>query len=254
MQPPRIAITTAPDQLENPEACRTYRTAVERAGGKPELIAGVERGKAGALLADFDGLLLPGGTDLDPETYGGRPHPAVDVANPRRDELELEAARFARRSGLPLLAICRGMQVANVALGGTLFEDIPDQYEAPNGLKLRHHQTRDLNRSRKETTHPVDLLAGSAIADIAGSASIATNTMHHQAVRRVAYPLVATAHARDGIVEALELRGEHPFFIAVQWHPEELVENDEPSRRLFERFVQAAAARARGRSSVGAAR
>ena len=243
---PRIAVTVSPDQRDNPDARKKYREAVALAGGEPVLIEGIAPGAVGRVLAEFDGLLLPGGVDVDPASYGGRPHEAVEIADPRHDALELEAARFAKRSGLPTLAICRGMQVVNVAFGGTLFEDIEDQFEPPSGLQLRHTQTPDFGRH--ETTHDVDITAGCALAAIAGSASIRTNTLHHQAVRRVAHDLVPVARARDGLVEALELRGEHPFFMAVQWHPEELVGTDAPSRRLFEQFVAAAARRAAGRS------
>ena len=147
---------------------------------------------------------------------------------------------------MPTLAICRGMQVVNVALGGTIYEDVPDQYEPPNGLRVRHYQTPDF--SRKETTHPIDVSAHSTLGRIVESSSILTNSMHHQAVRRIPHDLEAVAHARDGLVEALELRGEHPFFVAVQWHPEDLVETDEPSRRLFSAFVAAASRRAQGRA------
>lgn len=247
---PRIAITIGPDDTLQKSTRQTYRDAVHAAGGEAVLLGGLERGLVGKALTSFDGLLLPGGTDLDPATYGGQPHPLVERSHPELDILELEAARFAKRSGLPTLAICRGMQVVNVALGGTLYEDIGDQYDPDNGLKLRHRQTADF--SRKETTHEVDLKPGSMLAEIAGSAALATNSMHHQAVRRIAYDLEPVARARDGIVEALELRGDHPFFVAVQWHPEELVEHDEPSRKLFARFVDAAAKRASGRATAPA--
>jgi len=245
---PRIAVTVNPGEASDPGARKKYRDAVTAAGGEPILVDHIDRPNLTETLLSFDGILMPGGTDVDPASYGGRPHPSVDLADPRRDALELEAARIAKRSGLPLFAICRGMQVVNVALGGTLFEDIADQYEAPNGLRLRHQQTPDFGR--QETTHEVDLKAGSTLAQIAGTAAIATNSMHHQAVRRVAYDLEPVATAREGIVEALELRGEHPFFIAVQWHPEELFGTDEPSRRLFARFVDAAAKRAGGRPTT----
>jgi len=242
---PRIAITVNPGEAANPDARKKYRDAVAAAGGDPVLIDSSDTpGLAETLLA-FDGLLMPGGTDVDPAAYGGRPHPSVDVADPRRDALELEAARIAKRSGLPMLAICRGMQVVNVALGGTLYEDIADQYEPPNGLHLRHQQTPDFGRH--ETTHEVDVKTGSRLAGIAGSAAIRVNSLHHQAVRRVAYGLEPVAHARDGVVEAYELRADHPFFVGVQWHPEELVGSDEPSRRLFASFVAAAARRAAAR-------
>jgi len=247
---PRIAITVGPDEIAQGNMRLTYRSAVERAGGEPVLFWNVPRGEVGKALESFDGLLIPGGPDLDPETYGGRPHPNVKTAHPDRDALELEAARYAKRAGLPTLAICRGIQVVNVALGGTIFEDIDDQHERPDGPVLRHMQTPDF--SRKETTHDVDLIAGSRIAAIAGASCIKTNSIHHQAVRRIAYGLDAAGRARDGIVEAVELRGDHPFFVGVQWHPEELVENDGPSRALFDAFVAAAARRQSGRSAAAA--
>jgi putative glutamine amidotransferase len=243
---PRIAVTLGPDEHAQGNTRQRYRAAVESAGGEPVLVANVERGEVGRALADFDGLLVPGGPDLDPESYGGRPHPSVNLGHPQRDALELEAIRYAKRSGLPTLAICRGMQVANVALGGTLYEDIVDQYVPENGLRLRHMQTPDF--SRQDTTHDVDVMAGSTLAQIAQSSAVATNSLHHQAVRRIAYAFEPVAKARDGIVEALELRGDHPFFIAVQWHPEELVERDAASRRLFERFVEAASRYAAGKA------
>jgi putative glutamine amidotransferase len=149
-----------------------------------------------------------------------------------------------------MLAICRGMQVINVALGGTLYEDIGDQYESSNGLVLRHMQTPDF--SRQDTTHDVDLRADSRLARIAGAASVKTNSLHHQAVRRIAYGLDPVGRARDGIVEALELRGDHPFFVGVQWHPEELVARDEPSRALFADFIEAAARYGAGRTAAAA--
>jgi putative glutamine amidotransferase len=247
---PHIAVTIGPDEFAQGNTRATYRAAVERAGGEPILIANVTRGSVDQLLADYDGLLIPGGPDLEPALYGGRPHPSVQLAHSDRDALELDAARYARRSGLPLFAICRGMQVVNVALGGTLYEDIADQHEPLNGLKLRHQQTPELGR--KETSHDVDLRVGCKIAQIVGASSMKTNSLHHQAVRAVAWDLEPVGIARDGIVEALELRGSHPFFLAVQWHPEELVDADEPSRKLFAGFVEAAANRARGRPSPAA--
>ncbi len=220
------------------------------AGGEPVLLGGLPPAEVPSALEPFDGVLLPGGLDVDPDEYGGQPHPAVELAGAEVDALEQAAARHARRAGMPMLAICRGIQVVNVALGGTLYEDIDDCYDPANGLRLRHQQTPD--RARQETTHVVDLKAGSRLCALAGASAVATNTLHHQAVRRVAADLEPVAWSRDGLVEAVELRGRHPFYIAVQWHPEELVGSDEPSRRLFRAFVDAAAQRAAGRrASVG---
>jgi len=242
---PRIAITVDPGERDKPDARRKYRAAVSAAGGEPILFDGAGGRSVAQALGDFDGLVIPGGIDIDPAHYGGGAHPAVERADPRRDALELEAARFAKRSGLPTLAICRGMQVVNVAFGGTLYEDIADQYEPPNGLRVRHQQQPDF--ARHDTTHEIDLRGGCALAEIAGGSAMRVNSLHHQAVKRVAHGLEPVARARDGIVEALELTAGHPFFVAVQWHPEELVGADGPSRTLFERFVAAAERRAAGR-------
>jgi putative glutamine amidotransferase len=248
---PRVAITIGPEELAQRNTRETYRLAVEQAGGEPVLLSPVTPDRVLAALLEYDGLLIPGGRDVNPEIYGGSSHPAVQRVHPALDEFEIEAARAAKRSGLPTLAICRGMQVVNVALGGTLYEDIDDQYESPNGLRVKHKQTPDF--SRKDVTHEIDVRVDSALGSILEVAAVRTNTLHHQAVRRVAHDLHIVARARDGTVEALELRGEHPFFVAVQWHPEELADRDEPSRRLFRAFVGAAARRAAGRPQSPAA-
>jgi len=242
---PKIALTVGPDEL-NDDSWRTYEHAVERAGGEPlRVCAEFEASSVAQLLGEFDGLLIPGGRDLDPQTYGGRPHPTVRCNDPLRDCLELAAVRAAREDGVPAFGICRGIQVMNVALGGTLYEDLPSQYEPRSGPLVRHQQLPDAHRS--ETTHPVDVSAGSKLSQIVGSPRIDTNSMHHQGLRRIAHDLVVTGRSRDGVAEAIELRSAHPFFVGVQWHPEETAPRDEPSRRLFEDFIRAATERARRR-------
>jgi putative glutamine amidotransferase len=245
---PKIAITADAARLNAPGYLRSYKRAVERAGGEPVLVSGeTDPARIEELLDGFDGLLLPGGADVDPAEYGGRDHPTISKAARDLDSLELEAARVAKRHDLPTLAICRGVQVMNVALGGTLWEDIGDQFEADNGLKLRHQQTPD--HGRQETTHPVDLQQDSTVARTLGGRTLATNSMHHQALRRLAHDLVAVGKARDGVIEAVEARTNHPFFVGVQWHPEDLVESDEPSRNLFLAFVAQAEKRAQRRAA-----
>ncbi len=134
----------------------------------------------------------------------------------------------------------------NVALGGTLFEDIPEQYRPEAGPLLKHKQTPEY--SRHEATHPVDLQDGSTLARLLGGHMVPTNSMHHQALRRIAHDLVPVGRTRDGIVEAVEARANQAFYIGVQWHPEEMVDSDEPSRKLFSEFVSRAATRARRRA------
>ena len=244
---PKIAIVVGADELEKPNARAKYRRAIEQAGGEPVLVSAPRfLASVPDLLERYDGLLLPGGGDLEPQLYGGRDHPAVDRSNPDVDQFQIEAARAARRARLPALGICRGIQVMNVALGGTLYEDIATQHDPPGGLRLRHQQTPD--HGRDETTHRVEVAAGSTLAAQLGETSLATNSLHHQALRRIAAPLQPVAKTRDGIVEGVELHEGHPFYVGVQWHPEELTERDEPSRALFRGFVAAAAERARRRA------
>ena len=243
---PSIAVTVGADEASIRDHWATYRHAVEQAGGEPTLIYGrFTPEQVASIVSEYDGLLLPGGGDVSPDEYGGRPHPSIDASAPDRDSLELEAARVAKRTGIPTLAICRGCQVVNVALGGTLFEDIEDFYESSNGPAIEHQQTP--GHSRQEPTHPVDIQTNSALAEIVEGVCIETNTMHHQSLRRVAHGLRVVARARDGMIEGVEAADGHPFFIGVQWHPEELVGRDEPSRRLFRKFVEKAAERARER-------
>jgi len=243
---PKIAITADAERIDDPEYLLAYRRAVEKAGGEPVLLHEVVEPEAVAdALEQFDGLLLPGGADVDPAEYGARDHPTVSKAPEAYDRLELEAARVALRRDVPTFAICRGIQVMNVALGGTLWVDVPDEFEPRDGLKLEHRQTPP--HARHEATHPVDLKEGSTLARVIGSRMAPTNSMHHQALRRVAHDLVPTAQTRDGIIEAVESRSNHPFYVGVQWHPEEMIEVDEPSRTLFAEFVRRAADRARRR-------
>jgi putative glutamine amidotransferase len=246
---PKIAITVGVEEVSVRDHWATYRKAVEQAGGEPTLVYGTfTPDQIPAIIEGYDGLLLPGGLDLPPDEYGGSPHPSVEESSADRDLLELEAARYAKRARIPTLAICRGCQVVNVAFGGTLYEDIDDLYAPPNHQVVKHQQTPD--HGRQETTHPVDIHTNSKLAEIVEGVSIETNSMHHQALRRVAHGLRVVARARDGTIEGIEADDGHPFFVAVQWHPEELVGRDEPSRRLFRAFVEQAAVRRRARSAA----
>jgi putative glutamine amidotransferase len=196
------------------ELVEAYVQAVAGGGALPVLIPlGLARPQLAALVARLDGLVFSGGGDIAPARYGGVPHPLVAGVDPDRDQVELDLFAEAMARRRPLLGICRGMQLMNVALGGTLYEDVLAQH--PGGIK--HQYWPDMPRDR--LSHEVTIAPQSRLAAILGSTRAAVNSLHHQGVRRLADGLVATAHAPDGLIEAFELP-EHPFALAVQWHPE----------------------------------
>ncbi|NLM23680.1 MAG: gamma-glutamyl-gamma-aminobutyrate hydrolase family protein [Firmicutes bacterium] len=204
-----------------------YCRSVERAGGMPVLIPPLE-GEARFLLpARLQALLLPGGGDIAPLFFGQEPRPGLGEADPRRDELELFLVREALQRDLPLLGICRGLQLINVAAGGTLKQDLA------GGEYLQHWQ----QAPRQFPWHTVRVLGHTRLGDLLGEGFLAVNSFHHQAVERPAPGFRVSAVAADGVVEALE-SCRHRFVLAVQWHPEAL---DHPaSHRLFQALVAAA--------------
>lgn len=204
-----------------------YSQAVIRAGGTPVIIP-PQPGAYERLLERLDGLLMTGGTDLDPVHYdGNRAHPALLPANHDRDISEFALLRQAlQRRDFPVLCICRGFQVLNVMLGGSLIEHVPDRgkgdmHRSDDGLWIRH---------------AVDVTPGSGLADTMGAARVETMSGHHQALQRVAPGLSVTATAADGVVEGVELAG-HPWCLAVQWHPELTAESDPTQQALFDGLV-----------------
>ncbi len=206
-----------------------YTAMIRQAGGLPVLLPPMD-GIAG-VLPRLDGLVLSGGGDLDPALYGAQRAAASGPANPARDSAELELCRQALASGLPVLGICRGLQVINVALGGTLHQHLPDLVGNDS-----HSPQPDGYGS-----HKVSIASGSQLAAILGRSEAAVPTHHHQAVDRLAAGLVATAWTDDGVIEAAELGQpdgvSRPFMVAVQWHPEA---GDDPS--LFAALIAAASA------------
>ncbi len=186
------------------------------------------------LLEGADGLLLIGGGDLDPAHYGQPVHPRSYGFNPIRDAMELDLARHALDGDIPVLAICRGCQVVNVARGGTLFQHISDEPGYADDLHGRPH---DLEFGH----HPVDVEPGSRLAEAVGRTRIADClSAHHQSVDLVGEGLCVTGRSEDGCVEALELEGGERFAVAVQWHPEMTAEADEDQQKLFDALVEAA--------------
>jgi putative glutamine amidotransferase len=208
-----------------------YVEAVRRAGGVPFLIPPGEE-RVDRVLEVLDGLILAGGGDIAPDAYGGAAHETIYNVNPDRDRLELALARRVLASGQPALGICRGLQVLNVALGGTLIEHLPDAV----GEAVLHRAP-----PREPIPHPVRIRSGSRLAGILGGTEHQAVSSHHQAVRVLAPGLEAVAHAPDGVIEAVELP-RHPWLIAVQWHPELAAAREPADQRLFAGLVEAARA------------
>jgi putative glutamine amidotransferase len=213
---------------------QTYVEAVKAAGGAPVLIPlNLDDGALRAIYERLDGLLLAGGEDLHPRYYGEAIHEKCGQIDEARDIVELTLTRWALTEGLPIFAICRGIQVLNVAEGGTLYQDIASQ--VPGSLK--HDCWPD--HPRNYLAHQVTVNGDSLMAAILGHRQIGVNSSHHQAVKDLAPRFRVVARATDGLIEAIEGH-DHPFALGVQWHPEDLVEDAPPMRRLFEEFVSAA--------------
>jgi putative glutamine amidotransferase len=208
-----------------------YVRSVEKAGGLPLVFAPGRPEDAAALLDRVDALVLSGGADVDPAQYDETPHETVTRVIPERDVFELALCREALRRDLPILAICRGHQVLNVATGGTLVQDIPSQLPGAGA--------HDPDTERWETAHEVLVLPGTRLREILGSAKVAVNSFHHQAVKDLGQGLVLSARAADdGVVEGIEMP-DRRFVVGVQWHPEAFWDH-EPHDPLFRAFVRAA--------------
>jgi putative glutamine amidotransferase len=221
-----------------------YLVGVREAGGLPLVVAPAHQGDALRELYELlDGLLLTGGEDVMPERYGEPvAHPSVESV-PERDAVEFRLLEWALADGLPVFAVCRGIQVLNVALGGSLYQDLATDFRVDVG----HDQARlEPPVPRVQPSHVVTVRAGSFLAGLVGEGEIRVNSMHHQGIKALAPPLVPVAHAPDGLVEAVEAGAPAPsaFLVGVQWHPEELALGGDPaSHRLFDAFVTAAAKR-----------
>jgi putative glutamine amidotransferase len=218
-----------------------YVEALETAGLVPVIVAPLgDPEDAARLLDTVDGLVLTGGEDVDPARYGAGPHPALGPLHPRRDRSELALTREASRRRLPTLAICRGIQVLNVALGGTLVQDIPSQ--RPSEI------VHDASGQRDSRVHALHVHAGSRLAAALGATSLAVNSFHHQAVDRLGGNLRVSATAPDGLIEGVESADDAWWMLGVQWHPEELNGSRERwDRSLFAAFAE----RCRDHGSAG---
>jgi putative glutamine amidotransferase len=212
-----------------------YYQAVAAAGGAPVLLPLLD---GDALRGAYDvcaGILLPGGVDVDPSCFGEAAHPSLGRTDPARDRVEMQLTKWAVEEGKPLLGLCRGLQVINVALGGTLYQDLAAQ--CPTAI--RHDYFPGHGFARDHLAHDVTLAEGSRMSQLMGAARIPVNSMHHQGIRTMAPSLAAAAVAPDGLIEAVESPHD-PFLVGVQWHPEVFDTPASPMRRLFRAFVEAA--------------
>ena len=224
--PPTIGVTRC-SKLED------YLASVEQAGARARVLEVSESPRK--VLGEVDGILLTGGGDVDPVFYGEDRHPLTYDAEPGRDEFEIDLARRALSEDVPLLAICRGAQVLNVAAGGSLVQDIPTAVDSDLG--------HSVTEPKDAACHDIDIVVGSRLAAVVGqqaesACSCRVNSRHHQSVGRAGKGLVVSARAADGVVEAIE-KPDATFCIGVQWHPENFWQSGE-FRPLFDAFVQAA--------------
>ena len=211
-----------------------YVTAIRGAGLLPLVLPVLDPADADASLDGVAGLVLTGGEDVSPSCYGSTPHPELGDTHGDRDAFEIALVEAARARALPTLAICRGIQILNVALGGTLVQDIPSEWTNP----IVH----DGEWPRTARVHEVDVTPGSRLARALGTERPVVNSMHHQSVRTVASPLATVARAPDGIVEGVEWPTEDWWMVGVQWHPEELTASPEPwDRSLLSAFADVVA-------------
>lgn len=211
---------------------RSYTDAVLRAGGIPVILPQVDNPAAAAeMVSRFDGIMLTGGLDLDPAYYGESVMNETVEIDAHRDTIDILYARAAMDAKVPVLAICRGEQLLNVVLGGSLYQDLPTQKPGD----IAHRQKTD----SKYPTHNINVVEGSKLYQIMGKKTLEVNTLHHQAVKTPSDKVIVTAYSPDGIVEAYEGADKNQWLVAVQFHPEMLVRADDSWLALFEAFVKA---------------
>jgi putative glutamine amidotransferase len=231
---PIIAVTCDFDQFTGFLHWRELFRGIVAAGGVPLAVdCGKERTDVSRIIGDVDGLLISGGVDVNPALYGGiADDPRIQGINERRDDNELEALERARATGKPVLAICRGAQLTNVALGGTLYADL-----ARDWMGLSHHWQSEEALIR--TLHKVNVEPGSLLAKwMMADGLVAVNSRHHQGIRTLTSIGRATAHTDDGLIEAFEIEAER--IVCVQWHPEVLWGSEQHAFALLSNFVHAA--------------
>jgi len=230
---PRIGIPMRIESTTNRfYLSRFYSEALEAAGAVPLHISLIPDAEyVNEAVDGLDGILLPGSdSDVDPQRYYHEPHRRLGTVQPIKDETDLLVIAAAEKKGIPLFAICFGMQILNVYRGGTLIQDIESQVSD----SIKHEQ----GAPRDRRSHSVKLLPGSMLEQLAGGEHQSVNSHHHQAIEVIGRDLIATAWATDGLVEAFEDPRPEPFVMAVQWHPELGWENDEFSQAIFRHFIE----------------
>jgi len=213
----------------------TYVRAIQKAGATPIILPPVMTVEdCKVILERVDGLLFSGGEDISPNYYRQEPKSWIGGIDKERDESELALAKLALERQIPILGICRGHQILNIAVGGTLYQDLAA--EVSGALDHAYAPARPM----EQLVHAITISSGSKLAKILGNTDFMVNSVHHQAVRTIGSGMRIVAHAPDGIVEATELQ-DHPFCISVQWHPESLLKNDTTMLPLFKAFIASAA-------------
>ena len=231
MTRPVIGILAAENDEGDTSIARGYVLPIEALRALPLVIPYVKNKE---LLPDYaelcDGFIVSGGCDVDPGRYMEPRHPACEEPSLLRDEMDFAALKCILDTKKPVLAICRGMQLLNVAMGGTLYQHLPDQYET----EISHKQTEP----KDAYSHEVGVTAGTPLERIVGTQRMETNSFHHQAIKKLGSGLAVMARADDGLIEAVYLE-DHPYLLAYQWHPERLFDRDSFNNAIFRDFIEA---------------
>ena len=228
---PIIGVLAEIDDKLSTRVQNSYIRAIEKSGGIPVLIPYVDGGETVEHLVDIcDGFFFTGGADIDPKRYGEEPRESIGDVRQYRDEFEFRVFQKVIKTSKPILAICRGAQLVNVALGGTLYQDIPTEVDT----KIAHRQSE----SKFLPPHNVRVIVDTPLYEMTGVEQIKANSFHHQAIKTLGKGLEIMALAEDGIVEAVYL-SERQYVRAYQWHPERLFETDLQNRMIFENFIRA---------------
>ncbi|MBA3670510.1 MAG: gamma-glutamyl-gamma-aminobutyrate hydrolase family protein [Gemmatimonadaceae bacterium] len=214
-----------------------YILTLTAAGAIPWMIPLVDEETLRGIFDALDGVFLPGGADIDPASYGSGSKALCDKTDPERDRVEIALARWAIQDHKPVLGVCRGMQLINVAAGGTLYQDIAQQ--RTGSIKHDYFPFNGQSYARDHLAHTVEVSPSSRLATLFGAGELRVNSMHHQGVRELGTGLRETAVAPDGLIEGIEAT-DGGYVFAVQWHPETLTESNDQMRALFSDFISAA--------------